>query len=85
MSTQLRGLGYPGEIRVSRTAQSAQGEMAWTVSFPPGTGNVPTLEPDVSELVGTDAVVRVSTLAHGLAEVGGTLSLIASGVEGEVR
>lgn len=59
--------------------------MAWTVTFPAELGDVPPLEPDPTSLAGTGAAVRVSTVADGLAGVGGSLSLVASGVEGEVR
>lgn len=70
---------------MSRTGPSAQGELAWTVTFASGSGGLPTLEPDVASLVGTGATVRVSTLANGIAPLRGMLSLVVSGVDGEVR
>lgn len=39
----------------------------------------------VDDVSGTDAVVRVTTAANGVAPVKGSISLVASGVRGQVR
>lgn len=84
VSSELSNLGAIGDIHVSRSGPSAQGELAWTVTFLSGDGDVPVMQPHVDEVTGTDAAVRVSTLANGVAPVGGSLSLVVSGVPGEV-
>lgn len=80
----LTSLVTLGEIRVSRSGPSAEGELAWTVTFLSGSGDVPTLKLGASSLLGTGAAVSVSTAANGVAPVGGMLSLVVSGVPGEV-
>lgn len=84
VSSELINLDTVRDIHVSRSGPSAQGELAWTVTFLSGDGDVPVTQPHADDVTGTDAAVRVSTLANGVAPVGGTLSLVVSGVPGEV-
>lgn len=74
-----------GDIHVSRSGPSAEGELAWTVTFLSREGDVPVFQVAVSDLTGIGTAVRVSTLANGVAPVRGTVSLVAYGVPREVR
>lgn len=85
LASELGSLENTGKLRVSRTGPSAQGEMSWTVTFMSEEGDVPALQTVTDGIGGTDAFVRVSTLANGIAPVGGTFSLVVYGVPGEVR
>lgn len=85
LASELGSLDNTGKLRVSRTGPSVEGEMSWTVTFMSGEGDVPTLQTVTDGIGGTDALVRVSTLANGIAPIGGTLSLVVYGVPGEVR
>ncbi|CAM9173076.1 unnamed protein product, partial [Hapterophycus canaliculatus] len=85
VAAELARLETLGEQRilVSRSLPSAEGELAWTVTFARGEGDFPPMEAVVDEVTGTDAGVRVTTLANGVAPVRGSLSLVVSGVRGE--
>lgn len=87
LASELANLGTlaKDDIRVSRSSPSAEGELAWTVTFVSGGGDVPVMQPDVDGVTGTGVAVRVTTLANGIAPVQGSISLVASGVRGEVR
>lgn len=87
VAAELASLGNLEEqsVHVSRSRPSAEGQLAWTVTFAPGEGDFPPMEAVVDGVTGTDAAVRVSTLANGVAPVRGSLSLVVSGVPGEVR
>lgn len=74
-----------GDIHVTRSGPSAEGELAWTVTFLSKEGDVPALQVAVSDLTGIGAAIHVSTLANGVAPVRGTVSLVAYGVMKEVR
>lgn len=73
------------DIRVSRSSRSAEGELSWTVTFVSGWGDVPAMQTVVDGVTGTGAAVRVATVANGVAPVKGYVSLVASGVRGQVR
>ena len=73
------------DIRVSRSSPSAEGELAWTVTFVSGWGDVPAMQAVSNGVTGTDATVRVATMANGVAPIKGSLSLVVSGVRGQVR
>lgn len=73
------------DIHVSRSGPSIEGELAWTVTFLSGGGDVPAMQPRVDDVTGTGVSVRVATLANGIAPVQGYVSLVVSGVRGEVR
>lgn len=73
------------DIRVSRSSLSAEGELAWTVTFVSGWGDVPAMQAVVDDVIGTGAAVRVTTAANGVAPVKGSVSLVTSGVRGQVR
>lgn len=72
-------------VHVSRSRPSAEGELTWTVTFASEEGDFPPLEAVVDGVTGTDATIHVATLANGVAPVRGSLSLVVSGVRGEVR
>lgn len=74
-----------GDIHVSRSGPSAEGELEWTVTFLSEGGDVPVMQPQVDDVAGTGASVRVATLANGIAPARGYVSLVVSGVRGEVR
>ncbi|CAM9933748.1 unnamed protein product, partial [Ectocarpus fasciculatus] len=82
--TSLDSLGI-NSVQVSRSGPSTEGELAWTVSFVSGTGDIPAMQALNDGVTGTDAAVRVSELANGVAPVRGSVSLVVSGVRGEVR
>lgn len=73
------------DIRVSRSSPSAEGELAWTVTFVSGWGDVPMMQAVLDSVTGTGAAVRVTTVANGVAPVKGSVSLVAFGVRGKVR
>lgn len=50
-----------------------------------GWGDVPAMQAVVDDVTGTGAAVRVTTAANGVAPVKGFISLVASGVRGQVR
>ena len=85
LASELAKLETIGNVRVSRTDPTAEGELSWTVTFLSGEGDVPVLQPVVDGIIGKDASVRVSTLTNGVAPVGGSFSLVAYGIPGEVR
>ena len=55
------------------------------MTFVSGFGDVPTMQAVVDDVTGTGAAVRVTTTANGIAPVKGSVSLVASGVRGQVR
>lgn len=85
LASEVTNLGTTGEVHVSRSLPTAEGELSWTVTFLSGRGDVPALQPADDGMEGTGSSVRVSTLANGIAPVRGTISLVLSGVPGEVR
>ncbi|CAM9858265.1 unnamed protein product, partial [Ectocarpus sp. 8 AP-2014] len=80
--TSLDSLGI-NSVQVSRSGPSAEGELAWTVSFVSGNGDLPAMQAVHDGVTGTDAVVRVAEVANGVAPVRGSVSLVVSGVRGE--
>lgn len=70
---------------MSRSGPSAQGELTWTITFLSGEGDVPAMQPVTHDISGAGASLRVSTLANGIAPIGGNFSLVVSGVPGKVR
>lgn len=46
---------------------------------------MPTMQPIVDDVAGTGAAMQVFTVANGIAPAKGTVSLVVSGVPGEVR
>lgn len=87
LASELANLGTLANdgIHVSRSSPSAEGELEWAVTFDSGRGDVPVMQPEVDGVIGTGAAVRVATLANGVAPAQGYISLVASGVQGEVR
>ena len=86
LASELSNLGSltKDDIRVSRSNPSAEGEVAWTVTFTSGGGDVPEMQAVVDGVAGTGAALRVSTFSNGVAPVQGFVSLVASGVRGQV-
>lgn len=87
LASELANLGSltKDDIHVTRSSPSAEGELAWTVTFVSGWGDVPAMQAAVGGVIGAGAAVRVATVANGVAPVQGSLSLVASGVRGQVR
>lgn len=85
LASELAALSTVGATHVSRSGPSAEGELAWTITFLAEEGDVPLMQPTMENLAGAGAVVRVSTIADGVAPVRGTLSLVASGIPGQVK
>lgn len=85
LASALNSLSTMGDIHVSRSGPSAEGEMMWTVTFLSREGDVPAFQVANSDLTGSGAAVRASTSANGVAPLRGTVSLVAYGVPREVR
>lgn len=87
LASELANLDWltKDDIRVSRSSPSAEGELTWKVTFVSGWGDVPALQAVVDGVAGTGAAVRVATVANGVAPVKGSVSVVVSGVQGQVR
>eukprot|EP00953_Heterococcus_sp_UTEX-ZZ885_P004253 2792-Heterococcus_DN1.PRE.1 len=65
-----------GDISVTRSDTSAQGEVTWTVTFAlQDSGSLPDMVVDSSGVTGADLAVKVQTVTHGQALLSGSFTV----------